>query len=264
LPLAPPAMTLRFSLPPCADSPLGRLDPRWRLAALAPAALAAAALRTPLAALLALAGALLLAGFTRLRPCWFLGRLAPVALFLVLFAAPLPFLLDTEGLAWHWGPIAVSERGLAVGLVLFAKGLAVATLALVLLAAGPLDATLKAARALRVPGLLVQLALLTWRYVFVLAEELRRLRIALRVRGWRNRPTRHSYRTLGHVAGTLLVRSHERAERVGQAMRCRGFDGRFRALAEFRTRAADVLAFALIVGSAAALCSWDWLLAEKG
>jgi cobalt/nickel transport system permease protein len=256
-------MTLRFSPPPCADSPLGRLDPRWRLAALAPAALAVAALRSPLAALLALAGALVLAGFARVPPRWFLGRLAPVGLFLALFALPLPFLLGGEGPGWRWGPVAVSEHGLLVGLVLFAKGIAVATLALVLLAAGPLDATLKATRSLRVPGLLVQLALLTWRYVFVLADELRRLRIALRVRGWRNRPTRHAYRTLGHVAGTLLVRGHERAERVGQAMRCRGFDGRFRSLAQFCTRPADVLAFALIVGPAAALYTWDWFLAGR-
>ncbi len=85
------------------------------------------------------------------------------------------------------------------------------------------------------------------------------MRIALRVRGYRNRANRHSYRTAGHVAGTLLVRGCERAERVGQAMRCRGFDGRFRSLTTFHTRPADVLAFGLITASAAALAAWDWL-----
>jgi cobalt/nickel transport system permease protein len=49
----------------------------------------------------------------------------------------------------------------------------------------------------------------------------------------------------------LLVRGYERGERVGQAMRCRGFDGRFRSLTAFRTRPADVLAFAVVVGGAA-------------
>jgi cobalt/nickel transport system permease protein len=105
----------------------------------------------------------------------------------------------------------------------------------------------------------VQLAVLTYRYVFVLADELGRLRVALRVRGYRNRMTRHSYRTIGHVAGTLLVRGAERAERVGQAMRCRGFDGRFRSLAAFRTTAVDVAAFVLIGGGAAAVWLWDRL-----
>jgi cobalt/nickel transport system permease protein len=139
------------------------------------------------------------------------------------------------------------------------KALAVLTLALVLLITAPLNATLKAAHALRVPGLLVQLAVLSYRYVFVLAAELARLRVALRVRGYRNRANRHSYRTVSHVAGTLLVRGQERAERVGHAMRCRGFDGQFRSLAEFRTTAADLAFFLLLVGGAAAVGLWDFV-----
>jgi len=101
--------------------------------------------------------------------------------------------------------------------------------------------------------------MLTYRYIFVLATELARLRIALRVRGYRNRASRHSYRTVGHVGGTLLVRGYERAERVGQAMRCRGFDGRFRSLAEFRTTTADLSFFLVLVGAVAGLLLWEVL-----
>jgi cobalt/nickel transport system permease protein len=53
------------------------------------------------------------------------------------------------------------------------------------------------------------------------------------------------------------VRSAERAERVGQAMRCRGFDGRFRSLVVCRTTWADVIVFLLIVLSAAGLLVAD-------
>src|SRR5262249_30353300 len=144
------------------------------------------------------------------------------------------------------------------------KGLAVVTLALVALASRPLEVSLKAAGALGVPGLFVQLALLTYRYAFVLTTELRRLRLALRVRGFPNRPGPHAHPPPGHAAGTLLVRGHDRAERVGQAMRCRGFDGKFRALVEFCTRPADVIAFLGIAGGALALCGWDWLRAGRG
>jgi cobalt/nickel transport system permease protein len=79
------------------------------------------------------------------------------------------------------------------------------------------------------------------------------------VRGFRNRANLHSYRTIGQVAGTLLVRSAERSERVGQAMRCRGFDGEFHSLSDFQTEWPDVLAFVVIVGYAVALAVWDWL-----
>jgi cobalt/nickel transport system permease protein len=248
-------MTLAFTPPPCPDSPLRRLDPRWKLAALALAALAAALLRTVPASALALAGALLLALLARLPARWFLGRLGATALFVALFA--LPLLLD-GGPAWSWGQLHLSAHGAKVALLLCLKAAAVVTLFLVLLASAPLDATLKAAHALRVPGLVVQLALLTYRYLFLLADELARLRTALRVRGFRNRASRHAYRTVGRVAGTLLVRGYERGERVGQAMRCRGFDGRLRSLTAFHTRPADVLAFAAVVGCAAAVCWLDF------
>jgi cobalt/nickel transport system permease protein len=209
------------------------------------------------AALGALAGALLLAAVSRLPPRWLLIRLGGLALFLALFTVWLPFLLHDRGPVWGLGPLTVSVYGSWVAVRLIVKTVTIITLMLVLLATAPLHVTLQAAYALRVPGLLVHLALLTYRYVYLLADEFGRLRIALRVRAYRNRANVHSYRTIGHVAGTLLVRSAERAERVGQAMRCRGFDGRFRSLVLFQTRPVDVLVFVLVTGSTAALLSWD-------
>jgi cobalt/nickel transport system permease protein len=219
----------------------------------------ATALQTLPAAALALAGAWLLLVLARLPRRWYLARLAVLAPFLALFVGLLPFLARPGEAPWEVGPLEVYPGGLRLALLIALKAVAVLTLVLVLWATAPWEVTLKAAHALRVPGLLVQLVALTYRYLFLLVEEVGRLRTALRVRGYRNRPNLHSYRTAGHVAGTLLVRSSERAERVGQAMRCRGFDGRFRSLVDFRTRAADVLAFALIAGGAAGLLAWDLL-----
>jgi cobalt/nickel transport system permease protein len=252
-------MTISFEPFPCPASPLRRLDPRWKLAALLLAAVLVAAVRTLAPTAAALLGALALAALARLPWRWYLGRVAAVGLFVALFALPLPFLLGGDGPTWTLGPVTVSWYGLSMALFVAAKALTVLTLMLVLLASAPLEDTLKAAHALRVPGLVVQLAVLTYRYIFVLEGELARLRVALRVRGYRNRADRHSYRTVGHVAGALLVRGYERAERVGQAMRCRGFAGRFHSLTRFRTTPADVAAFALLVGSAGALLAWDRL-----
>jgi len=246
-------MTLALTQLPCPDSPLRRLDPRWKLAALLLAAVAVALLRQPAAAAAALAGAVALAVLGRLPGKWYLARAGVAALFLAPFLLALPFVARRPGGEEGFAILP----GLLAAALLGCKALALVTLMLVLLATAPLDATLKAAHALRVPGLLVQLALLTYRYLWVIATELSRLRVALRVRGFRNRANRHGYRTVGHVAGTLLVRSHERAERVGQAMRCRGFDGHFRSLTEFHTKMTDVAAFALTVGAAAGLLAWD-------
>jgi cobalt/nickel transport system permease protein len=240
-------MTLAFSVPPCPDSPLRRLDPRWKLAALSLTLVLAGLLQGLLPASVALAGSLLLAWLGQLPRRWFLSRLVLVLLFVAPFALTLPLLFPGDS----WWP------GVRLGLLLVLKAMTLLALALVLFTSSPLADTLKAAHALRVPGLLVQLFGLTYRYAFLIAGELGRLRVALRARGYRNRPTRHSYRTIGHVAGTLLVRSHERGERVAQAMRCRGFEGQYRSLADFHTRVSDVVFFLLLVAGAVALLLWD-------
>jgi cobalt/nickel transport system permease protein len=104
------------------------------------------------------------------------------------------------------------------------------------------------------------LTLLAYRYAFLLGDELRRLRLALRTRGFRPTADRHGYRTLGHVTGAILVRGADRAERVADAMRCRGFDGRFHTLTAFRTTPADVGAFLVAVVGTTGLVVWDQLL----
>ena len=98
---------------------------------------------------------------------------------------------------------------------------------------------------------------LAYRYTFVLAAEARRLRVAMRTRGFRARTDRHTYRALGHAVGSLLVRGGDRADRVADAMRCRGFDGTYRTVTAFRTTTADVLSFALLAAGTIALVLID-------
>src|SRR5262249_25858289 len=200
-------MTLAFDPPPAADSVLARLDPRWRLAGLTVATAAAALPRTVPAAAGACAAALALAVLARLPARWVLRRYAALGVFLGPFIVLLPILQGGEGIR--------------LATLVSLKGVAVVTVALVLLGTAPLPTTLHAAQRLRVPGVLVQLALLSYRYVFVLTDELARLRRALRVRAFRARPNRRTYRTAGHVVGTLVLRGAGRAECGAPAVRCR-------------------------------------------
>src|SRR5262245_10803680 len=156
-------MSVAFAVPPCPDSPLRRIDPRWKLAGFSLALVAASLLHDPLTAGVALAGSLFLAWLGRLPLSWYLERLGLLLIFLAPFVLTIP--LFTPGESWL--------PGVLLSLVVTAKGLTLLTLALVLTTSAPLPDTLKAAHALRVPGLLVQLVALTYRYAFLLAAELR-------------------------------------------------------------------------------------------
>lgn len=241
------------------DSPLARWDARWKLAALLIAAGAVAALDRlgPAAAALGIGLALLAAA--RLPWRWCRPRLAVFALATLPFVLVLPFTLDADNRTRTLFSIPISERGVATGLAVACRCLAIGCCALVLQGTAPLHHTIAAAHRLRIPGVLVLLVSLAHRYAYVLGDELRRLRIALWTRGFRTEATRHGYRTLGQVAGAMLVRGADRAEHVAQAMRCRGFDGRFHTLLRFHTNSKDVVLCLVAVLLAAGLVVWDRL-----
>jgi cobalt/nickel transport system permease protein len=86
---------------------------------------------------------------------------------------------------------------------------------------------------LRLPDKLCHLLLFTYRYIYVFEQEFRRLVQAMKIRGFRPRTNLHTYRSYAYLAAMLLVRSFDRAERVFQAMLCRGFNGTFYSLRTF-------------------------------
>jgi cobalt/nickel transport system permease protein len=239
-------MTLAFDALDIIDSPLARLDPRWKLVALSLAILATGFLHSLPAIFAAFALAVLLLALARLPPRFLFWRYGAFLLFLLLFLILLPIMEGAPG----------ALAALRVG----CRALAIYSFGLVLLGTAPFAATIHAAQALGIPRRLTQITLMSYRYVFVLADEFGRIRLALRLRGFRNRMNRHSYRTIGNVTGALLFRGAERAERIGQAMRCRGFDGHFRSLHRFRTRMKDILFFLVVVVVMGGVCGWDWYL----
>lgn len=251
-------LTLRHRRVP--DSLLARWDARWKLAAVLIAGVGIAVLDHLGPTVSALAYALGLIALARLPRRWVRNHLLTLGFAALPFLLILPFTLNPEGPGWALGPLHLSEHGLVTGLAIVFRCLAIGALALVLVGTAPIHHTFAAAHRLKLPGLLVLIALLAYRYAFLLGDELRCLRTALRVRGFRPTMSRHGYRTLGHVAGAVLVRGADRAERVAEAMRCRGFDGRFHTLTTFRTTLADVVFCLLVIAGIAALVLWDRLV----
>lgn len=236
-------MTLAYRDPSIPDSPPARWDPRWKLAALLVFAVAVAFLRSlpPLGLTLGIAVCLLL--FARVPIAVILARAGLLLLAVAPFVLVLPIFVEN---GWPIA-VAIALRCLTIGLI-----------ALFLLRTATVADTLAAARSLGMPGTLVMIAQLAYRYALTLFGEARRLRVAMLARGFRVRTTKHAYRSLGHAAGALLVSGGERAERVAAAMKARGFDGTPRALVPFRSRTVDALAFAGIVFLSAALLAWEF------
>lgn len=215
------------SLPPAEAGAgfIARRDPRLRLVAALAFVVAVAALHRAPALMVALILALALAAAARLSLAALRHRLLHVEGFLVVLLVLLPFTMPGEPVA-ELGPLTVSGPGLerAVAIVLKVNAAMIAVFALL----GGLDPVRLGAAAadLGAPLRLVHLFQFVVRYVGVFQAETARLIEAMRARAFVPRSNWHTWRTLGHLAGLMLIRSLERAARVEEAMRCRGFAGK--------------------------------------
>ncbi len=224
---------------------LGQLDPRLRIGAGLLFALTTIGLHQAASILLALVSALALALTTEI--CWsvLMRRLLVLESLLIVLLISLPF--STPGpCILVWGDVCASQTGLELAAVLLLKVSTVMIAMAVLI--GTLDpATLgHALGQLGMPDRLTQLVLLTIRQIHLSQAEFARLQQAIRARAFVPRPDLHTWRTYGWLIGMLLVRSHRRAQRLLEAMRCRGFRGRFYLLVPGHWDIRDTLAALLL------------------
>lgn len=250
---------MRTEIEQCARgvSPVHAWEARWKLVAAAGWAVALVGVHRWEAAA---AGVVLgLAGLAaaRLPARLVLVRLAQAQLMVLPVLVVLP--LAGGGETVRLGPLNLSLAGLRQAGVLYLRAVALISLGLMVVYTTPMGGLLRALEAFRLPRVVGDLALLTYRYLFTLSGELTRLRWALAARGFVARGRPESYRTLARVVGVTLVRSVERAERVQLALRARGFQGRCPGGPRTAAGWADRAKTLAVLKVAAALALWDRL-----
>jgi cobalt/nickel transport system permease protein len=118
-----------------------------------------------------------------------------------------------------------------------AKTLLAVSAVLILMAATTFTDISRQLALMGMPKIICLQLILTYRYLAVLIREAASMFTAYILRA----PGRKGIRiqNMGSFLGTLLLRSFDRAERVYQAMKCRGFDGIYRSGGKRRLRPAD-------------------------
>ncbi len=226
-----------------------RLDPRAKVVGFL--GLTVVAVSTPIEAwpvYVACAAVLAaIASCTRIgaRTIWRRGRLVlPLVLFVAVF---LPFTRGGEQV--ELGFLSLSREGLEAFVAVSAKAILGTVGAILLGATTTFPQVLRALEALRVPRLLVLIMGFVYRYLFVVVDEVQRMRAALAARGYRPRNVLEAA-AVGRVATALFLRTHARGERVYLAMLSRGYTGTIHSLDVDRLRVADlafVVALAAVV-----------------
>jgi len=236
------------------DSFLHRIDPRLRIVVAALFSCSVAVFHAFAALLAACLAALLLLVASRLDLREIGRRLAVVLGFLLLLWCLLPLTYEGD-IMGQVGPLAFYRPGVLLATQITLKSLAIIGVFTALVATIPINTLGQSLARLHFPAKLVYLLLMCYRYIFVIEQEYHRLVAAMKIRGFQPRTNLHTYRSYAYLVGMLFVRAARRAERVHQAMRCRGFNGRFHSLATFPTHPVNQW-FAAAAASAMIVLLW--------
>ena len=161
------------------------------------------------------------AGAAAIKPAFVLRRMVIEVPF-VLFAVAIPIIgmgERTEVLG-----LSLSVAGLWAAWNILAKATLGVIASILLAATTEPRLILLGAERLRLPSTLVQIAMFMLRYLDVIVEEMRRMRVARESRGFVARDVRQ-VPVIARSAGALFIRSYERGERVHLAMLSRGYTG---------------------------------------
>lgn len=162
----------------------------------------------------------------------FIGARVPLGIWLSTAAAPLGFLLTGAAtLLVSIGPDGVqfSSAGLQDATLLALRSFSALACLLFLILTTPLTDTLVGLRRLGLPRDIVDIALLTHRFVFIIADVALGMSHAQEAR--LGRATRRRWlRSTGLLAANLLPRTLDRARRLETGLSARGWDGEMRVL----------------------------------
>jgi cobalt/nickel transport system permease protein len=237
-------------------SPLHRARPQCKIAASLLFVLAVVA--TPREAVWAYGlYALLLAGLARVGrvPLRLLARRLVIEVPFLLFAVLLPVVGQGERVEVLGLPLA--REGLWAAWNILVKGTLGVTASLIVAATTPIPELLRGLERLRLPRAFTSVAGFMVRYADVIADDLRRMRVARLSRGYDPRWIWQA-RAVAATAGALFIRSYERGERVYLAMVSRGYAGAMPVLEDLAATRRQWLAALAVPATAAAVALTAW------
>jgi cobalt/nickel transport system permease protein len=150
----------------------------------------------------------------RLRyPSWFI-------LAVVIF---LPFLSGNTPI-FQWGHLIIRQEGCWDALLISVRFFCILTVSLILFGTAPFLSSIKAMRSLGLSQVIVDMTLLSYRYLEELGEMLTTMQRAMKLRGFQPKHlSRRNLEVFAQLTGSMLVRSYERSLRIYQAMILRGY-----------------------------------------
>lgn len=220
------------------DSPIHDFDPRAKIITFMVMIFSFVFLDNITKALVGLGIAGLIYFIAKLPKEFVMHRLKVVFLFLFPLLIIMPLTVDGQAIV-QYHSIKVTLEGFQYSSLVIIRALSAVTLVLIMLGTTRFDITIKALYMLRVPGMLIQMLMFTYRYIFVIMDEFQRMWEAMGSKGFKLKANIYGLSLLGNIIGMLIIKSYDRAQRVYQSMISKGYTGNPATIVNFKLQAKD-------------------------
>lgn len=149
-------------------------------------------------------------------------------------------------IVFKFGSLTVTKEGINGLTLLMLRFMSMMCLMIILFSTTTITQIIKAFRDLKLPMLLCDMILFTYRYLFELYRDFTTMQTSLRLRGHRIKSLK-AMKTLASMNGALLIRSYEQSERVYYAMTLRGYGEEVKHSKGLRPSSSDYAWFILFI-----------------
>jgi cobalt/nickel transport system permease protein len=170
--------------------------------------------------------ALVLIMISRVPVTVFLRRALIALPFILVALAAVPFVPEGPGATSYFlgvAGVAVTKTGFLLVFNVLCKSILSVVFLTLLISSTPFRDLVSGLRELGIPSFLTDTLLFMYQYLFIIMDEAQRVAFARDARLYGNRWIWQAP-VIGHMIGSIFVRSFERGERIFLAMKARGYD----------------------------------------
>lgn len=227
-------------------SPVHNWDTRCKIISLLLIIFSISVMRSIFGALTGLTISISIALLSRLPARFLFRKVWYPVLFLIPLFLFLPFSSGGDAI-YDLIIFNIYYEGLILSLLILIKTVSIILLFSIIMTTSPFIITTSAFRSLGVPVKLLNMILFTYRYIFVFLDDIRKMRIAMVLKGFKNTNRFRTFQSSANVIGSLLIRSYEQTERIFNAMILRGYSEEIPVSHEFSLKGIDILKLVFMV-----------------
>ena len=176
----------------------------------------------------------ILFSLSRIPYSFLLQRLRYPSWFILAVIIFLPFISGTETI-FQLGYLTIKAEGCWQALLISVRFFCILTVSLVLFGTAPFLSSIKAMRSLGLPRVIVDMTLLSYRYLEEIGETLTTMQRAMKLRGFQPKGfSRRNLEVYARLTGSILIRSYDRSLRIYQAMILRGYGSQISSVNTYR------------------------------